>query len=127
MGPLGKVVYLNIVMMIYCSAVNSGMGIVSQIFDQRDYINLGNTSLFVIYLFSGLNNLIVSSYVHKFSYRKLFLVSSLGYLFFLSEGVLVCSCENEFSYFYCRKWIVFIIIILGSALCGLLSSIVWVM
>jgi len=102
MGGLSNVVYLNVVLMIYCSAVNSAMGIVSQIFDERGYLNLGNTSLFVIYLASGVNNLLVSTYVKTFSYRKTFLIASLGYLFFLAEGILVCSCSNENSYFYCN-------------------------
>ncbi|KAL4483900.1 hypothetical protein ABPG72_013906 [Tetrahymena utriculariae] len=126
MGALGNVVYLNSVLLIYCSAVNSAMGIVSQVFDERDYLNLGNISLFVIYLASGINNLIAPTYVKKIQYKYIFVLSSLGYLFFLSEGILVCSCNDEYTYFYCRKPVIYSIIVLGSAICGFLSSILYI-
>lgn len=112
--------------MIYCSAVNSGMGIVSQVFDERGYLNLGNTSLFVIYLFSGINNILAPSYVKKFQFNHVFLMSAMGYIFFLCEGILVCSCSDSESHFYCSTPVIFAIIVVGSAICGIFSSILYV-
>lgn len=123
---LGKVVFLSLVLMFYFSAVNSGLGIISQIFDQRKYKNLGNISVFTIFLFSALNNFLAPTYIQKYTFICLFFISSLGYIVFLSEGILVCSCEDEYTYGFCRKYLLYPLVVIGSAIAGFLASILFI-
>ena len=80
----GKVIYMSLVLMSYLSAVNSVFGIISFIFEDNNYKYLGNTSELVIFFTSGINNILAPTYITKFSFRSLFLISSLGYIFFIS-------------------------------------------
>ncbi len=72
------------------------------------------------------NSLLSPTYVKKWNWNKVFTFCSLGYIFFLCEGILVCSCDTKTKYFYCSTSIMYIIIIIGSTICGFLASILYV-
>ncbi|EGR30712.1 major facilitator superfamily protein, putative [Ichthyophthirius multifiliis] len=125
MGALFNVIYSNLVFMLYVSSANAGLGIISQIFDQKEYLNLGNTSLFIIYFISMINSILAPMYIKKLSWNYVFTLGSLGYIFFLCQGILVCSCKTKTQYFYCSTPIMYVIIVIGSTICGLLASILY--
>ncbi|KAL4502487.1 hypothetical protein ABPG72_012074 [Tetrahymena utriculariae] len=108
-------------------AFNSTQNLVSTLFKQQGYEYLGLLSLFFIYFFFAISSLFAKALIGKHSYRRIFPLSSLGYTSFVLSGIWVCYCSNNNQNDgNCSTYMIYLIVILCSSLCGLCSGTLWV-
>ena len=121
-----RLLYVGVVLLIYASTLNSGLNMVSQIFDQIDLNSLGQINLLLIYIFAAIGNIFAPTLVRKGSYRSVLFISSFGYLTFLFCGALTCFCELRADHALCTKSSLYAFNIICSIICGFLASIFWI-
>lgn len=62
MNNIFKAIFLNGTLSLYLSCVNVGLNIISQVEDQNGYKSLGSVSIFLVYLFSSIGNIVCKKY-----------------------------------------------------------------
>lgn len=63
--------------------------------------------------------------IRKVSYKYCIFTACWGYILFLGSGVIACSCEIDSTLFYCKDYVVIIVNIICSLLCGFAASVIW--
>ena len=75
--------------MIMFTAFNSLQNIVSKIYGEYGYDNLGETSVLVLYFVFGMCTFITPFFIRKFGYKKVMFFSSLGYAAYEGVGLII--------------------------------------
>lgn len=115
-----RIIYLGISFMIMFTSYNSLQNIVSKLYEEYDYKNLGQTALLLIYGAFGVNVIFSSFIVKKLGYKKSMFFASLGYGIFEATGLLIVT-EIDIPH-----WVVWIAVVLGAIICGVSASTIWV-
>ena len=68
--------------MVMFTSFNSLQNIVSKLYEEHGYDNLGQTAIIFIYLTFGIVTLFTSYLIRKFGYKKIFVISAVGFLIF---------------------------------------------
>jgi len=98
---------------------------IGQIYQQQGYNYLGNISLFVVYAAFTICCLFSPLVIKKVSYKYSIFISCWGYILFLASGAIACSCELNQDLFYCKGYIITIVNVVCSLLCGFAASVIW--
>jgi len=108
---------------------------VTQIYADLGYDQLGNYTLGTIYLAFGVVCLFVGNVAEMWSYKTMLFVSAFGYNAFLASGFLLAYCAPETnedtgvttysSKGICKNESVYFFCIFGAFLCGCGASIIW--
>lgn len=106
--------------MIMFTSFNSLQNIVSKLYDEYGYQNLGQTALMFIYGAFGVGVFFSSFIVKKLGYKKAMFFSSLGYGVFEATGFLIVTNVDL------PHALVWVIICLGACVCGVSASTLWV-
>jgi MFS family permease len=106
--------------MIMFTAFNSLQNIVSKLYEEYDYPNLGQTAVICIYLTFSLCTFFTSYVIKSFGYKKVMFFSSLGYAVFELTGLLIAS-DIEIP-----KYVAWITVCFGAVICGACASVIWV-
>lgn len=115
-----RIIYLGISFMLMFTSYNSLQNIVSKLYDEYNYKNLGQTAVMFLYGAFGLVTPFSSFVVKKLGYKKSMFFCSLGYAFFEATGLLIVTNVNL------PHNVVWVIVIFGAIICGLSASILWV-
>jgi hypothetical protein len=73
---------LGVFFMLMFTAFNSLQNMISSIYSHEGYTNLGQMSLFAIYLTFGATTLIASYVIEQHGYKRTMFLCSLGYALF---------------------------------------------
>ena len=106
--------------MIMFTSFNSLQSIVSKLYEDYHYTNLGQTAILFLYFAFGIFTVFSSYIIKALGYKKSMFLSSLGYAIFEATGIVVASEVNI------PTVLVWIIVIIGAVLCGISASILWV-
>jgi MFS family permease len=106
--------------MIIFTAFNSLQNIVSKLYDDYGYKNLGQTGVLCLYLSFAIATLFTSYIIKHFGYNRVMFCSSLGYGIFELTGLFI-SLEFDIP-----KVVGWIVVIFGSCCCGISASMIWV-
>ena len=102
------------------TSFNSLQSIVSKLYEDYHYNNLGQTAILFLYFAFGIFTVFSSYIIKALGYKKCMFFSSLGYAIFEATGIVVASQLNI------PTVLVWIIVIVGAVLCGISASILWV-
>lgn len=102
------------------TSFNSLQNIVSKLYDEYDYQNLGQTALMFIYGTFGVGVFFSSFIVKKLGYKKAMFFSSLGYGVFEATGFLIVTNVDL------PHALVWVLVCLGAGVCGVSASTLWV-
>lgn len=106
--------------MLMFTSFNSLQNIVSKLYEEYSYDNLGQTALMFIYGALGITTVFSSFIVKKLGYKKAMFFSSIGYVIFEATTLLVVANADV------AKEFVWFAIILGATVCGVSASVLWV-
>lgn len=106
--------------MIMFTSFNSLQNIVSKLYEEYEYDNLGQTALMFIYGALGVTTIFSSFIVKKLGYKKAMFFSSIGYVVFQATTLLVVANVDL------PKGLVWFSIITGATICGISASVLWV-
>ena len=106
--------------MIMFTSFNSLQNIVSKLYEEYDYKNLGQTAIISLYLTFGICTLFTSYLIKSFGYKTVMAVSSLGYAIFEATGLVIAS-ELGLNFY-----VVWIMVIIGAMIAGASASAIWV-
>lgn len=106
--------------MLMFTSFNSLQNIVSKLYEEYSYDNLGQTALMFIYGAFGITTVFSSFIVKKLGYKKAMFFSSIGYVVFEATTLLVVANADV------AKEFVWFAIILGATVCGVSASVLWV-
>ena len=106
--------------MIMFTSFNSLQNMVSKLYDEYGYKNLGQTAILFLYLTFAIATVFTSYIIKHVGYKKVMLLSAIGYAIFEGTGLLIVS-EIDIS-----DSLVWIIINLGAIICGFSASVLWV-
>ena len=84
-----NVALLGITFLIMFTSFNSLQNIVSKIYNDYGYVNLGQTSVLVLYFTFGIATFITPYAIRKFGYKKVMFISSLGYAVYEGAGLII--------------------------------------
>ena len=112
--------YLGISFMIMLTAFNSLQNIVSKLYEDYHYHNLGQASIIAIYLALGICTFFTSYFIKKFGYKTVLTVSSLGYAMFDVTGLIIALDLGL------PNWLAWTMVLLGASICGTSASVIWV-
>ena len=84
-----NVAFLGVIFMIMFTAYNSLQNIVSKIYSEYGYDNLGETSVLLLYSVFGVCTFITPYIIRKFGYKKVMFISSLGYATYEGAGLVI--------------------------------------
>ena len=115
-----RVGYLGVSFMIMFTSFNSLQNIVSKLYDEYNYTNLGQTSIIFVYLAFAIVTLFTSYVIKAFGYKTVMFFSAVGYAIFESTGLLI-AWDLGLS-----VPLIWIIVIIGAMICGASASILWV-
>ncbi len=112
--------------MVLFTSFYSVQNMVSQVFAQLDYGNLGNISLLTMYISYGMASFFSTYIMRLCSVRTSFLLSALAFNVFIAMGFFVESCPMYKDEFYCSNGFVYAYILFGSLVTGIASSVIWI-
>lgn len=115
-----RIIYLGISFMIMFTSFNSLQNIVSKLYDEYNFKNMGQTAVMAIYAAFGVTTLFSSFIVKKLGYKKAMFCASLGYGVFQSTGLLIVT-EIDIPH-----PVIWVAVILGALICGVSASVLWV-
>eukprot|EP01016_Furgasonia_blochmanni_P003841 TRINITY_DN11504_c0_g1_i1.p1 TRINITY_DN11504_c0_g1~~TRINITY_DN11504_c0_g1_i1.p1 ORF type:complete len:550 (-),score=120.58 TRINITY_DN11504_c0_g1_i1:168-1817(-) len=121
-------ILLGLAFLLHFTAFNSAHQIVTKIYEQLGYANLGRYCIITIYAFLAISNFIFPTIVKRIGLRNSFFFSSFGYLLTFLSGIQACSCfelENPNSHFFCSHTMIYAANIISSAICGFCASVLW--
>ena len=115
----GRVTYLGICFLILFTSATSFRTIVSKIYDEYGFHNLGQTSLFFEFAISGCLSVCSSFIIKKLGHQKSLFMSGLAFLtFILISSLIIAEVPISDS----LKWV---IVIIGAAISGVGPAIIW--
>ena len=115
-----RVAYLGVSFMIVFTSFNSLQNIVSKLYDEYHYENLGQTSIIFIYLTFAFATIFTSYFIKNFGYKTVMGLSAIGYAVFEATGLLIAWNLGI------PDPLVWIIVIIGAMICGASASAIWV-
>ena len=115
-----RVIFMGLSFMIMFTSFNSLQNIVSKLYEEYGYNNMGQTAILFLYAAFGVSTFFTSFIVKSLGYKKTLFFSSLGYAIFEATGLLIVTELNI------PKPLVWGIIILGAMICGISASALWV-
>ena len=66
---------------------------ISQIYKDLNYSNLGNIALFSLYFVFGFSNFFAASITEKLGYKKALFFGNIGYTLFTAAGIIASNCK----------------------------------
>lgn len=84
-----RVAYLGVAFMIMFTAYNSLQNIVSRLYGEYGYTNLGTASIILLYFVLGSFTFLSPFIIRTFGFKKSMLISSLGYTIFEGAGMII--------------------------------------
>lgn len=106
--------------MIMFTSFNSLQNMVSKLYDDYGYKNLGQTAILFIYFSFSIATWVTSYIIKHVGYKKTMFFSSLGYAVFEATGLLIVT-KVEINH-----TLVWIIVNAGACICGFSASALWV-
>lgn len=116
----GRVAFLGVAFMIMFTAFNSLQNIVSKIYNDYGYENLGQVSILLLYFTFGATTLVTPFLIRKLGYKKVLFISSLGYAVYQGVGLVIALAEGI------PRALGWVIVLVGAILCGASASMIWV-
>ncbi|KAM3143005.1 hypothetical protein pb186bvf_004823 [Paramecium bursaria] len=110
-----RIIYVNLIFAVFMSSISSGLNIITQTYEQNNYGSLGYVSVFIIFTFGLVGNIVCVTYVEQLKFSYSFFIHSLGYLLFLTCGIYICGFDGN-------AILVWIMTIIASAVSGFCSS-----
>ena len=74
-----RIIYLGFAFMIMFTSFNSLQNIVSKLYEEYDFDNLGQTAILFLYFAFGVATVFSSYIIKSIGYKKSMFISSLGY------------------------------------------------
>ncbi len=115
-----RVIFMGVSFMIMFTSFNSLQNIVSKLYEEYHFNNLGQTAILFLYAAFGVSTFFTSFIVKTLGYKKTLFFSSLGYAIFEATGLIIVMGLNI------PTEMVWGIIILGAIICGVSASALWV-
>lgn len=119
-GQYTRVIFLGVSFMIMFTSFNSLQNIVSKLYEEYHYNNMGQTAILFLYAAFGISTFFTSFIVKTLGYKKTLFFSSLGYAIFEATGLIIVTGLKV------PKELVWVIIITGAIICGVSASALWV-
>jgi hypothetical protein len=121
-----NVVYLAISFLCLFSAFNIAQNLVTEIFGQEGFSDLGQYCLFTIYFCFGLSSFVVAHVKSKLSHKAGMILGGLGYFLFLVAGLVGCYCNyvGEITGM-CSSAGIYLFNIGSAAVLGFCAGILW--
>jgi hypothetical protein len=116
----GRTTYLAVTFMIMFTAYNSLQNIISKIYNDYGYKNLGTTSVLLLYFVFGAFTFVGPFFIRGLGYKKAMFFSSLGYVVFEGAGLIIVLWTS-IPHLY--GWV---FVMIGAAFCGAATSVIWV-
>ncbi|KAL4441628.1 hypothetical protein ABPG74_021560 [Tetrahymena malaccensis] len=129
---LYKTIYISIGFMLLYVAFSTTQNMISQIYYQLGYDQLGNYALFALYLTQAANNLFAPKIVQRFPVKWVLCLSALGYLPFMIVGILPRQCYEDmqanpnYESNLCSKHTIYGLILASAIVNGYCASLIWV-
>ena len=114
-----RIAYLGVSFMMLFAAFGNFENIVSQIYEEYQFDNMGQTAIMFLYGIFCLTSLVSSYIVKKLNYQMSFFMSGLTYIIFEVTSLVIVT---EIAVPRSLKWI---IVIIGASICGVGSSVLW--
>jgi hypothetical protein len=115
-----RVAFLGITFMLMFTAFNSLQNIVSKIYADYGYDDLGEISILLLYFVFGVCTFFTPYIIRTFGYKKVMFCSSLGYVVFEGAGLVIALWTDI------PKPLGWVFVLLGSVTCGASASMIWV-
>jgi hypothetical protein len=115
-----RVAYLGVLFLIMFTTFNSLQNIVSKLYNEYGYGNLGEISILILYLVFGIATFFTPFVIRTFGYKKVLFFSALGYASYEAVGLLIALWEDM------PKPLGWILVLTGATLCGASASMLWV-
>ena len=122
---LGKVIYFGAAFTILLTAFTSASNLVSEIYEQFHYNNLGKVTLLVLYSVFFFSVFIVPGIIRSWSYKNGVFVGSLGYIFTMLAGALTTACASNSDHLWCTEKYIYIVNIVCAGVNGLSAPVLW--
>ena len=119
-GQYTRIIFMGLSFMIMFTSFNSLQNIVSKLYEEYNYQNMGQTAILFLYAAFGVSTFFTSFIVKTLGYKKTLFFSSLGYAIFQATGLIIVTELNI------PRVLVWFIIILGAMICGISASALWV-
>ena len=116
----GRVAYLGIAFMIMFTAYNSLQNIVSRLYGEYGYTNLGTASIILLYFILGSFTFFSPFIIRTFGFKKSMFISSLGYAIFEGAGMIIALTPSL------PQPVGRILVMTGAVFCGASASVIWV-
>ena len=116
----GRTAYLGIAFMIMFTAFNSLQNIVSKLYGEYGYTNLGTASIILLYFVYGAFTFFAPFIIRTFGFKKSMFISSLGYGIFEGAGMIIALTPSL------PQPVGWILVMLGAVFCGASASVIWV-
>ncbi len=122
---LSKVLYISTAFFILFSAYNGAQSLMSQIYEQLGYKQLGRQSLVALYFTFLVNNLFAANIIQNWSYKKGLFIGSFGYIGSLLTGLFTTWCAGDQTGICTNEPFIYFINFFGSGLNGFCAPILW--
>ena len=119
-GQYTRIIFMGLSFMIMFTSFNSLQNIVSKLYEDYNYNNMGQTAILFLYAAFGVATFFTSFIVKTLGYKKTLFFSSLGYAIFEATGLIIVSEINV------PRPLVWVIVIAGAIICGISASALWV-
>eukprot|EP01017_Pseudomicrothorax_dubius_P022721 TRINITY_DN24554_c0_g1_i1.p1 TRINITY_DN24554_c0_g1~~TRINITY_DN24554_c0_g1_i1.p1 ORF type:complete len:214 (+),score=40.67 TRINITY_DN24554_c0_g1_i1:229-870(+) len=126
-SPFSKLIYLAITFFFLFTAFNSVQNLVSQIYEQNGYENLGRIALTTFNLACFLVSFVAARIIKKLGHTQSLFISSVPFLLVFIAGIGMSACNNfKPAPFYCadRSFIKQFNIV-SYTLVGVSSAVLW--
>jgi Major Facilitator Superfamily. len=112
--------------MILFSAFNIAQNLVTQIFSQEGYTNLGQYCIFAIYGCFGCSSFVVSNIKAKLSHKMGLIIGASGYFSFLVAGAVGCYCiQEDIRGGLCTESSIYTLNIVTASYLGFCAGLLW--
>lgn len=128
-SAIAKTVYLSCSFCLLFTAFNSAQNMVSQVYANLGYNDLGNIALFTIYFVFATSCLFGSKMVQLASPKVIFFISGFCYNTFIFAGFVAVHCPESNDGDLpteCKQGVLYSYIIFTSLLLGIAASTIWV-
>jgi hypothetical protein len=116
----GRTAYLGVAFMIMFTAFNSLQNIVSKVYNDSGYKNLGTASVLLLYFVYGAFTFVAPFLIRVLGYKKSMFISSLGYGIFEGAGLIIALWSDM------PNILGWIFVMIGAVFCGAGASVIWV-
>ena len=113
------IILLGLLFMVHFTAYFSAQTLLSQIYEQSGYDQLGTILLLSTYLTFGANNLVGPFYTKFKSSKWLMFLSAFSTIPFLLAAIITCAWPEV-------SWVVYLVNIIGGVSVGFGGAILWI-